>query len=237
MTSFKAAAPLLALVLLIAPPAHANGVKGTIANGQTVTGTVTGNGSDSYTFKAPAGGSFVASVGETGIHDRSFLPEIVLTGPGSSSTRGVAKALNVKVEQINAAAGTWTVKVNRGDAGGNSGGRYALTLVQVPVAASAKVGSAISGGSTSGSITRGSVAVHTFKGVAGHKATLTIDGGKDGFFPEISVFTPTGGLAAGFGCDTGCSQDVSLTTGGIYTVVVSKADDNDVTDTYKLSVK
>ena len=43
--------------------AHADGVAGKITNGQTITGTLTGLGSDTYTFKVPAGGgAFFVSV-------------------------------------------------------------------------------------------------------------------------------------------------------------------------------
>src|SRR5437867_5377775 len=72
-------APLLVLICGSAHPAHANGVNTTIGNGQTVTGSLSGDGSDSYSFKAPGGGSFEVSVSETGFHDPSFSPTITLT--------------------------------------------------------------------------------------------------------------------------------------------------------------
>jgi hypothetical protein len=229
-------APLLILTCWNAHPAQANGVNATIANGQTVVGTVTDSGSDSYTFKNPAGGSFFASVGETGFHDPSFVPMIDLTGPGTVS--GFGQPLYANVHEINAAAGNWTVKVSRSEEGGYSGGTYVLTLVQVPVAGG-NVGSTMSPGvSTSGSISRGSVDVRTLKGVAGQTVTLTLDAtSENGFDPDVTVFTPTGGLATEFGCVASCSDDVSLKADGVYTVLVSKYDRNDVTGTYTLSVK
>ena len=42
--------PLLVLTCGSVNPVHANGLIGTIANGQTVTGIVTGSGVDSYTI-------------------------------------------------------------------------------------------------------------------------------------------------------------------------------------------
>lgn len=230
-------APLVILIALSASPAHANGVSTEIGNGQTVTGTLIGSGSDTYSFNVAAGGSFVVSISESGFHDPSFLPSIDLTGPSNDDRSGTGSPLYAKLQQINATAGNWTVKVSRGDAGGDSGGSYALTLVQVPVADGESVGKAISGGSASGSISRGGVDVRTFKGAPGHTATLTIDGGTNGFAPDITVFTPTGGLADGFGCGPGCSHDVSLKEDGVYTVLVSKSDSNDVTGDYTLSVK
>src|ERR1700687_3731514 len=153
---------LAPLVILIASsPAHANGVNTAIANGQTVTGNVTGEGFDTYSFKIPVGGSsFDVSISETGFHDPSFSPTISISGPGGIAKNSIGRPLYARLEQTNAAAGPWTVKVSRGDEGGDSGGTYALTLVQVPVATGGTLGSAISiGGSTSGSITRGGVEV------------------------------------------------------------------------------
>ena len=124
--------PLVILTCLNTSPAQANGVTGTIGNGQTVTGNVTGDGFDTYTITSPIGGSsFVLSIGETGIHDTNFLPAIDLTGPGSS-TPGVARPLNAKLEEINAAAGTWTVNVRRGDRG-----RYERRIIRAHARAGA----------------------------------------------------------------------------------------------------
>lgn len=69
---------LLSLFILTAwgdGVAHADGVTGTIKNTETVTGTVTGKGFDTYTFKVTAGSSFFANVSETGTHDETLYTQ------------------------------------------------------------------------------------------------------------------------------------------------------------------
>lgn len=237
MNSFKTTRLLAALAVLTCwnlHPAHANGVSGKISNGQTVTGQITGSGSDSHSFKVTAGSAFFVTVSETGTHDQNFVPQIDLIGPGSGNGRGIARPLYARVTQHEATEGTWEVKVRRND-GGNTGGSYALTLVQVP---GGKGTPLTSGVNSSGTITRGGVDVWTFSGTAGHtaKLTLTPTGGA-GFAPEAFVFAPSGGQSGGISCDTGsCSQDIATVTDGKYTVTVWKADDNDVAGAYTLSV-
>jgi hypothetical protein len=246
MHSFKPAARrrgriprflLLSLLVLATAginSAHADGVSGTISDGQTVTGTVTGSGVDSYTFNATAGSSFVATVSEAGPHNPTFAPGIDFVAPGGAPRGGIATLVHARLDQINAAAGPWTVNVSRGDQG-TTGGTYALTIVQVPGASAAAV--ALSPGSpSSGSITRGNIDAYTFTGVAGQTESLTLSAtGGTGFSPEVSVFAPTGAIGGGFGCVASCSQDVSITTGGTWTVLVDRQDNNDASGTYTLS--
>jgi hypothetical protein len=228
--------PLMILAFGGIHPAHADG---TIANGQTVTGTVTGAGVDSYTFSVPTGGgSFIASVSETGTHDANFMPRIDIVPPGGATGAWSAHAYYATIEQDNVAEGTWTIKVSRADQL-STGGSYALTLVQVPGALSGGItATAMSAGSSySGTNTRGNLQVFTFTGVAGQPVTLTLTAtGGEGFDPKVSVYAPAGEFAAGFNCVDSCGQDVPIATGGLYTVVVTKSDDNDVTGTYTLSV-
>src|ERR1039458_9493392 len=80
--------PLVMLTCWNVAPARADGVKGTIANGQTVNGTIIGTGADTYTFHAVAGGAFVIAVAETGPHDSSFVPEIDVAEIGRGACRG-----------------------------------------------------------------------------------------------------------------------------------------------------
>ncbi len=234
---------LLASLFILASwsfdPARADGVSGTISNGQTITGTLTGLGSDTYAFKVPAGGgAFFVSVAETGPHDDTFVPGITLTAPdGDIRSRGAP--LFTLLRKQNAAEGTWTVKVDQGGRGTISGS-YALTLVQVPGAVPASggitVGALSSGVDQPGTNSRGKIDVWTFNGVAGHTATLTLNKtGGDGFDPEVAVISPTGSIVGGASCDS-CSQDFSLTAGGTYTILAWKADDHDVTGNYALSV-
>ena len=229
--------PLVMLTCWNAAPARADGVKGTIANGQTVNGTIIGTGVDTYSFHAAAGGAFVIAVSETGAHDPSFVPEINVAAPGASEGPGSAHSLHASFVQPNAAEGTWTFKVSRAG-GGTTGGSYALTLVQTPGAVAANHVMA-AGQAYSGSNTRGQLDAWTFNGSAGGTKTLTVnvtDGA--GFVPEALVFSPAGDLAGGFGCGEGscASHDVPIKANGTYTIIVRKTDGEDVTGAYSLSV-
>jgi hypothetical protein len=237
MNSFRKAAWLLAALAIVSAPAHiahANGVSSSILSGDTKTGTVTGTGVDSYTFRATAGSAFVANVAETGTHDATFIPKLDLLAPGGGGT-GNANTLFTRLLQFNAAEGTWTIKVSRGDDKGLTGGTYALTLVQVPGAGH---GTALARGRAySGSYSRSTVDVYTFAGVTGHAATLTLTPTDEtGSAPEITVFTPSGDMAGRRQCITSCDQDVATDSAGTYTVLVWKHDANDVAGTYTLTV-
>src|SRR5207244_908415 len=98
-------------------------------------------------------------------------------GPGRS------RPLYEEVVMTNAAEGTWTVKVSR-DGGGNTGGAYALKLVQATGSGTAMT----PGQDYSGSNNRGDVDVYTFTGTAGQPATLTLNAtGGNGFVPLATV--------------------------------------------------
>jgi hypothetical protein len=227
--------PVVILSCLSITPAHADGVSGTISNGETKSGTVTETGVDSYSFTIPKdGGSFVVSVGETGVHDPHFVPMIDLVKPGGIDKRGMARSLQERLEETKAAAGPWTVKISRLGGNGTSGGAYALTLIQVPGA----TGTDISSGAVfHGSNVRGQVDVWTFSGVAGHTKTMSLNAaGGTGFIPEVHVFAPSGAFAIGVSCGRNCEQDLPVTETGKYTVMAWKYDSNDVTGAYALSV-
>jgi hypothetical protein len=229
--------PLVILTCWNIAPAHANGVTGAISSGQTINGTITGSGIDTYSFHAIAGGAFVVAVAETGPHDPSFIPKINVVAPGASEGPGSVHPFYASFVQANAAEGTWTFRVSR-EGGGTTGGSYALTVVQTPGAAAANHAMA-AGQPYSGSNTRGQLEAWTFTGVAGGTKTLTVNvTGKNSFTPEALVFSPTGDLAGGFGCGEGaCTpHDVPTKVSGTYTVIVRKTDGEDVTGAYSLSV-
>lgn len=228
--------PLVILISWGVKPAHADGVTGTISNGQTMNGTITGTGVDTYAFHAAAGGAFVVAVAETGPHDPSFVPEITVAAPGAVEGPGSAHAFYASFVQPKAAEGAWTFKVSR-SGGGTGGGSYALTLLQTPGASAANHVMS-SGQAYAGANARGQLDSWTFAAVAGRAKTLTVNvTGGNGFIPEALVFSPTGDLAGGFGCgESSCSHDVPITAGGTYTVVVRKTDGEDVTGAYSLSV-
>ena len=79
---------LLAGISFSAHSVHAAGVGNAITANQAKTGTVTGSGSDSYSFTVTNNQSFVAIVSETGVHDETFLPHLSLDGPDNSTMAG-----------------------------------------------------------------------------------------------------------------------------------------------------
>jgi hypothetical protein len=225
--------PLVILTILGVNPAYADGVSTKITSGTSQTGTIT-SGTDSYSFTVPpGGGSFVVTAAETGVHDTNFVPQLDLVAPGNKGAGGNSHHYYTRLWGNNAPEGNWTIKVSRAD-GYTTGGSYSLALLQLPVNA----GTTMSAGSPhSGSSTRGDVDVLTFSGVSGHTETLTLTPtGDTGFVPEVSIFTPTGGFASGMSCATGCSEDVSITSGGTWVFLVSKLHGSDVTGAYTLSI-
>jgi len=227
---------LLVLASASLNPACADGVSSTIANGQTVNGTVSGKGVDTYTFHAVAGGAFVVAVAETGQHDLSFVPELTVIAPGATEGPGSAHPFSASFVQPNAAEGTWTLKVSRAR-GGTTGGSYALKLVTTPGAGAADHAMA-PGQPYAASSARGQLEAWTFNGVAGHAKTLAIRSDAKGVVVEALVFSPTGDLAGGFGCgESACTvHDVPIKANGTYTVIVHKTDGEDVTGAYSISV-
>jgi hypothetical protein len=228
---------LLAGISFGAPITHANGVSGKVTSGQAVTGTVTGDGTDSYTFNVARGTSFLVTVAETGTHDDSFVPVIDLSGPDGHHEH-MGNSLGITVPEIHPVEGPWTVTVSRLDGKSVSGGGYQLTLTQPPFAAVNAVTSALTSNAITGTNTRGNIGFHTFTGVAGHETTVALSPtGGQGFTPQAFFFSPTGELIGKMACPESCEGTTKITAAGTYTVVMTKGDSNDVTGTYSISVQ
>lgn len=211
--------------------AHANGVNGPITSAQPVTGTVTGTGSDSYTFNVSLGKSFLVSIAETGVHDPNFVPQVEIDGPGGIHWI-TPQPLYEVMAKADPADGQWTIKVSRLDTKNVSGGGYRLTLVQAPAGQAATVLSA--GAAQSRANTRGNPDIWTFNGVANQKKKLSLKpaGGQD-FVPEAYLFTPSGKLYGSGPCSGECT--IPAGEAGNYTVVVVRGDYADATGTYSIS--
>ncbi len=238
--------PVLALLLWGGTSAHANGVNSTIASGQVVTGTVTTTGVDSYTFPVAAGDSIFVSVAQIGAW--TFDPVAILYDPNGTGRATATLHAYANTEYVNAAAGSWTVKVSVWQA--TAGGDYSLTVVTIPgpfVVADGHAGGAMYPEVTyPGSIYRGDVDIFTFTGVAGvgNKATLTVDITGGAWDPAIRVYRPDGSVYGGDFDHTNYTYDVSLDPriqpvpgmNGTYTVLVYKWIGDDVTGSYSISV-
>ena len=229
--------PVIALTFGNIATAHADGVSGTLINGRTVNGAVSATGSDVYTFKVPvSGGSIVLSLSEAGTHNDDFSPEMVLTGPGDILNIQGGQLFAI-LRQTNVSQGSWNVKISahRND---KAGGRYALTLIELPgIPTKPGAVAELSTGNHIGSISRGQVDVWSLRGVPGRTRTLTLvnTAGK-AFAPEIDVFSPAGVPLSRMSCSKTCSQDLSVTASGAYTVLAYRIDRNDIVAGYSLSV-
>lgn len=224
---------LAALVIAGVVPAHANGVNSSISSGDTKTGTVTGSGHDDYTFRVAQGTTFVVSLGETGVHDSNFLPQLEVRAPGQAMGTWEGRPYYTRKQITNAAAGDWKIIVSRTDSDQSSGGTYALKLVAVAGDGATAMSQ---GQEKTGTNTRGGLDAYSFSGTAGQTKRLTLARtGGEGFAPEVYVFGPNGEDIGSVYCAEGCSMDVA-TGNGTYTAMVWKNDDHDVTGSYSLSV-
>lgn len=224
--------PVVVVTSLSSGTAHANGVNGTLTSGKTITGTITGEGVDTYTFNAAQGATFVVSLGETGTHYSRFRPQLEVRAPGQAEGPFEARPYYTRREITNAAAGDWTILVSRLDSDQTSGGSYALKL-----AIAGGGGPALTAGQNqNGTTVRGGFDVYNFAGTPGQKKRLTVTStGGEGFVPEVHAFGPGGEDLGSVYCDKGCSMDVA-TGSGTYTAIVWKNDDQDVTGSYSLSI-
>jgi hypothetical protein len=216
-----------ALVSLYANSALATGA---ITANQPVTGTISGSGSDSYTFNVAKGTSFVVSIGATS-NQSKFFPQIDIDGPGSfHAQRG--GPLQSLIPAPDPTDGQWTLKVSQlnPDSGGGS---YSLTLAQTPVGQSATA--LTLGNASSETNTPGKLDFWTFSGTAGQTMSLSLTPTSgQGFVPDGYIFLPSGALKSGPPCSGEC--DISIAETGTYTVVVVKGDDNNVTGAYSISI-
>lgn len=188
---------------------------GALPNGGAVAGTITLGDLDSYTFPANAGDALQLRVGETTA--TSFAPEITLYTPSGTQldyTWGTsAAALNVAATQ----SGVYTVVI--GDRNLTNTGAYALHFARAPGANEG--GSLTNGGSVVDAITIGDLDSYTFSANAGEDFQVRVgDLNATALAPEVSVYTPLGGLLAyTWSTSVAAIADTAPLTGA-YTVVV-----------------
>lgn len=207
---------------------------GAIGNGQTVGGTLAGTGVDSYTFTANAGDSITVSISEVG-PNTDLWPRIDLVRPDGSFGGNEWGDLHAKLQGTANQSGTWTVKVSyHAHSATTPSGSYSLTLVKVPGAPGREM---YPGTTYSGSITRGTLEVWTFYTLGPVTLNLSATDGS-GFQSWAQVYRPNGTGAGGTRTTTSSTLQVTVSsaTAGLYTVLVSKRDANDVTGSYSLSV-
>ena len=224
---------LAALVIAGVVPAHANGVSSQITSGEAKTGTLSGEGFDTYSFPAAAGGMIMAVVSETGVHDDNFIIGVERTEPGGAS-RGKWKTYSTEMEDEGTKQGTWTFKVSRAEHGATGTGGYKFNVVQVPVAGATAMSA---GQNYDGSLAQGDIKAYSFAGTAGQARTLTLSQTSgNGYPPKLSVYAADGTLIVGKGCTPACETTVQTAANGTYTVLLTRYDEGGDASGYRLSV-
>src|SRR5260370_15272008 len=224
-------AALFLLILSGASPAQANGVNGTIASGQTVSGTITTTtGIDTYTFVINNNSGFMIDIGETGAHDSHYIPWMQVIRPNGTTYNYAYATYYAWLSAFSAANGTWTVKVERGDSPGTTGGSYALTLAEGPGANAVSGGNAGGtmepGSSYSGTISRGNLDIFDFAGASSGSWTVTLNKtGGTGFQPYVYVMSPAG-RTDGFTSPTPSSTLTHGSSTGNFTIAAVKEHTN-----------
>ena len=202
----------LLLVAALSRPAHAQ-----LVNGGSVNGSITtAGGSDTYSFTATAGESYLLRLVD--VNTTGFRPRITLLDPLGNT---VATDTDTDVAALGGAAaltGAYQVTV----ADGNSTpvtGAYRLYFVLAP---GANEGGALpSGSSVSGAIDRGDLDSYTFAMTAGESYVLRFsDTNSSGLFARMILYGPTGEFIAQDSDANVAALGDSATQTGTYTVVV-----------------
>lgn len=215
--------------------AYADGVSAMIDSTKPVSGVITGQGVDRYTFDVSEKDGFVVSLSAVGEPAAWFMPSLSLLDPDNEMVDGSGQSFFSRVRGDEPRAGTWAVEVSRGD-GGEDGGAYELRLIQVSKAKGTPVKF---GQAYEGDIIRGAVDIYTISGTPDVTASLslTVKEGA-GFMPEVNVYTPGGTNGGMMGCTDSCSMDLLMQENGPYTVMIWRNDANeDQKGSYTFSVQ
>ena len=219
---------LFIVMFLNVNPACANGVRGTIGNGETVYGTVTAPGYptnyDVYSFSVPAGAYVFAEVSEVGTHDPTYTPYVEIDKPNGTLGSSDSSSLYAGTDVFNATGGTWTVYTWRNS--GTTGGTYAMQIVVVPGASGVSGGNAggsmYPGATYSGSISGNPLDIYTFNAIAGQNFTATVtDTGGTSYVAWMQILKPDGTNVALVTTSTNASHTATAVA-GTYTILVGR---------------
>jgi RHS repeat-associated protein len=223
------------------------GISGTIGSGQTVSGTISGTNTDTYSFTPNVSDAIQVSLGTDGT--TGFEAKVVVANSAGTQkatcTTGVSgtNPFHCEAHVLPASVttgGTWTAKITK--ALGTSGG-YSLNLLDIPGATS--VSNGLTGGimyastTYSGSINRGDMDIWTAEVQANTTATFTLTAtGGTGFTPIVWTWEPDGTSLGGTSTSTSTTFNYGGTgrPGGTYTFSVVKSSGNDGAGTYTLSL-
>jgi hypothetical protein len=214
-----------------------DGDGGPLASADRRTGTITPGDFDVHTIAGTAGGSLLASLGDTDPAS-GFDPQMIVFSPSGAVLANVAAAVGTNdLEQTLPATGTYFIVTL--DQFADETGAYAVTAATFGGAqiTDADSGPIASGERRTGTIDVGDFDVYTIAATAAGSLFAAIgETGPTGFDPEVMVFSPTGVLLANVAAATGTNAlNQNLAATGTY-YVVALDQFGDETGAYGLSV-
>ncbi|MBV9169248.1 MAG: PPC domain-containing protein [Chloroflexi bacterium] len=214
---------------------------GSIANGENVTGTVTGGQIDEWTFTAAAGTFIEASASEVG-PNTAFTPRIDLIGPNGTDLAANGNDIFAHVAIPAPATGTYTIRVQQYYVTG-PGGMYSLNLAQSAtpfvVPAGDEGGPIGNGQNVTGALVRGDMDLWSFtaaKGTMIEASASEVGTNNTNFVPRLDLFGPDGTDLSANGNDIFAHVALSAPADGTYFLLVQQYYQNDVTGTYSLNL-
>ena len=213
---------LLAVAALFPDLASAQGA---IRSGESLVGEILPAGdSDTWTFEATAGDSFLIRVGELVVIG-DLQPRIRILDPAGHSV-GTAKGFNdAEFDGRATNSGTYTIVVDAVFAAGT--GTYRLHLIKVPgeiTVSSGEEGGAIENGETKDATLRtGDLDAWTFNAAAGDSIVVRVSEStvSPDIQPRVRIFSPTGVLIADGQGFNDAEVSAKATNSGSFTIVVS----------------
>jgi hypothetical protein len=197
-----------------------------ITSGQTITASIAAKAEiDTYTINGVAGGSIMATVGET-VSGSALAPLIKLLSPTGTTLTLASSATGSTITQLNLPT-TGTYKVTVQDYYGTGTGGYAVTAVSIGAGISLNSGG--DGGAATSAATRtaaigvGDIDAFTLNGVAGGSLMATVGETTAGssLSPLIELYSPTGQRLTLASSATGSTiTQLNLPATGTYTITV-----------------
>jgi len=196
---------------------------GALANGGSISETITIGDIDSYTFSGSAGDHIIIQAVD--VNTTSFTPRLILFGPGGEF---IAESTLSNVSQIIGfleASGTHRVVLldtARSSSGPNSGGDYEIHFVRSDDVN--ELGELVNGGFVSESITPGDIDTYTFSGAIGQTFILNAANVNTNNIlaldPRIIVYDPAGSVVVDVNTENVTQASLNLESTGIYRVVI-----------------
>jgi uncharacterized repeat protein (TIGR01451 family) len=214
---------------------------GAMTNGFNHAGEIHTGDIDQWTFTATAGASIVARIGEVG-GDSDLYPYLLLYGPNGALVTYDSSPVVASLSATASQAGTYTLVAMTADGGYDAAGDYLLTLALmpgIPVVPSGDEGGWLTNAQThSGAIHVGDLDQWKFTAIVGAQMNVTVGetGGDSVFYPQVALYGPNGALITYDSSTVVASLTRTLTTAGVYTLVVTTVDGGyDATGSYQIT--